>query len=158
MLIVDPVKRITISEIRSLPWFQTNLPRYLSVQPSTPSTERGPPLGDLASLIAADDHSTFSSSASLATTGSSVPPRRTSQDTTAPLDPRQEAAKRGWKYTYDLGVIDPKIVEELLVKMQGWTRDELWEALERQGDNQIKVAFQLVRDHRRMMREGECTI
>lgn len=87
MLIVDPVKRITISEIRSLPWFQTNLPRYLSVQPSTPSTERGPPLGDLASLIAADDHSTSSSSASLATAGSSVPPRRTSQDMTAPLDP-----------------------------------------------------------------------
>ncbi|EFA83477.1 putative protein serine/threonine kinase [Heterostelium album PN500] len=30
MLIVDPVKRISISEIRKHPWFQTNLPAYLS--------------------------------------------------------------------------------------------------------------------------------
>ncbi|EGG21468.1 putative protein serine/threonine kinase [Cavenderia fasciculata] len=30
MLIVDPVKRITISEIRKHPWFQVKLPHYLS--------------------------------------------------------------------------------------------------------------------------------
>eukprot|EP01132_Coremiostelium_polycephalum_P005957 gene5957-7420_t len=30
MLVVDPVKRITISEIRNHPWFQVNLPKYLS--------------------------------------------------------------------------------------------------------------------------------
>ncbi|KAG2283813.1 hypothetical protein Bca52824_055033 [Brassica carinata] len=33
MLIVDPVKRITISEIRQHRWFQTHLPRYLAVAP-----------------------------------------------------------------------------------------------------------------------------
>eukprot|EP00262_Sarcandra_glabra_P004072 TRINITY_DN1505_c0_g1_i1.p1 TRINITY_DN1505_c0_g1~~TRINITY_DN1505_c0_g1_i1.p1 ORF type:complete len:511 (-),score=69.23 TRINITY_DN1505_c0_g1_i1:299-1831(-) len=31
MLIVDPIKRITIPEIRQHPWFQDNLPRYLAV-------------------------------------------------------------------------------------------------------------------------------
>ncbi|CAL9196629.1 unnamed protein product [Musa hybrid cultivar] len=33
MLIVDPMKRITIREIREHPWFQTRLPRYLAVPP-----------------------------------------------------------------------------------------------------------------------------
>jgi len=29
MLVVDPLKRITIAKIRAHPWFQTNLPPYL---------------------------------------------------------------------------------------------------------------------------------
>jgi len=37
MLVVDPLKRITIAEIRQHPWFQVNLPRYL-LYPSHIST------------------------------------------------------------------------------------------------------------------------
>ncbi|KAL6587537.1 SNF1-related protein kinase catalytic subunit alpha kin10 [Orobanche minor] len=33
MLIVDPMKRMTIPEIRAHPWFQAHLPRYLAVTP-----------------------------------------------------------------------------------------------------------------------------
>ncbi|KAG8366928.1 hypothetical protein BUALT_Bualt16G0019000 [Buddleja alternifolia] len=33
MLIVDPMKRMTIPEIRAHPWFQAHLPRYLAVPP-----------------------------------------------------------------------------------------------------------------------------
>ena len=33
MLVVDPMKRITIREIREHPWFQNRLPRYLAVPP-----------------------------------------------------------------------------------------------------------------------------
>ncbi|KAF8390175.1 hypothetical protein HHK36_024697 [Tetracentron sinense] len=33
MLVVDPMKRITIPEIRQHPWFQAHLPRYLAVPP-----------------------------------------------------------------------------------------------------------------------------
>jgi hypothetical protein len=33
MLEIDPLKRITISEIRSHPWFQVNLPKYLMYPP-----------------------------------------------------------------------------------------------------------------------------
>lgn len=33
ILVVDPLKRITIAEIRQHPWFQTSLPSYLSVVP-----------------------------------------------------------------------------------------------------------------------------
>jgi 5'-AMP-activated protein kinase catalytic alpha subunit len=32
MLVVDPLKRITISEIRQHPWYQVNLPKYLMPQ------------------------------------------------------------------------------------------------------------------------------
>jgi 5'-AMP-activated protein kinase catalytic alpha subunit len=31
MLLVDPLKRITIPEIRQHPWFTAHLPRYLAV-------------------------------------------------------------------------------------------------------------------------------
>jgi hypothetical protein len=34
MLVVDPLKRITIPEIRQHPWFQTNLPAYLAHPPA----------------------------------------------------------------------------------------------------------------------------
>ena len=33
LLVTDPLRRITISEIRQHPWFRTNLPHYLSVGP-----------------------------------------------------------------------------------------------------------------------------
>ncbi|CAN1143604.1 SNF1-related protein kinase catalytic subunit alpha KIN10 [Linum perenne] len=33
MLVVDPMKRMTIPEIRQHPWFQARLPRYLAVPP-----------------------------------------------------------------------------------------------------------------------------
>ncbi|PSS07943.1 SNF1-related protein kinase catalytic subunit alpha like [Actinidia chinensis var. chinensis] len=37
MLVVDPMKRITIPEIRRHYWFKTRLPRYLAVQPPDPA-------------------------------------------------------------------------------------------------------------------------
>lgn len=144
MLIVDPVKRITISEIRQLSWFQTNLPRYLEPTPFTPSSESGPPIGDLASLIAADDP----------LNNVDLRKRRGSDDSEASINPEKEARKRGWVYTYDLGVIDPKLVNELQTKMSGWQTEDIWEALKKEGDNQVKVAFQLIRDHRRMLHDG----
>eukprot|EP01118_Nematostelium_gracile_P012250 TRINITY_DN4444_c0_g1_i1.p1 TRINITY_DN4444_c0_g1~~TRINITY_DN4444_c0_g1_i1.p1 ORF type:complete len:340 (+),score=68.94 TRINITY_DN4444_c0_g1_i1:582-1601(+) len=39
MLVVDPLKRITIEEIKNHPWFQINLPRYLTY-PSQNSPQR----------------------------------------------------------------------------------------------------------------------
>ncbi|MCI25048.1 SNF1-related protein kinase catalytic subunit alpha KIN10, partial [Trifolium medium] len=33
LLVVDPMKRMTIPEIRQHPWFQVHLPRYLAVPP-----------------------------------------------------------------------------------------------------------------------------
>ncbi|KAJ4835382.1 SNF1- protein kinase catalytic subunit alpha kin10 [Turnera subulata] len=39
MLVVDPVKRMTIDDIRQHPWFQTCLPRYLAVPPPASSEQ-----------------------------------------------------------------------------------------------------------------------
>ena len=39
ILIVDPVKRITIPEIRYHPWFSVHLPRYLAVMPPDAATQ-----------------------------------------------------------------------------------------------------------------------
>ncbi|CAH9139278.1 unnamed protein product [Cuscuta epithymum] len=36
MLIVDPMKRVTIPEIHTHPWYQVNLPHYLTVPPPDP--------------------------------------------------------------------------------------------------------------------------
>ena len=49
MLVVDPVKRITIPDITQHPFFTTDLPRYLTPLPPPP----GPVLGTLSSLVTA---------------------------------------------------------------------------------------------------------
>ena len=41
MLLVDPLKRITIPEIRQHPWFTVHLPRYIAVMQAGPSTGGG---------------------------------------------------------------------------------------------------------------------
>lgn len=47
MLVVDPVKRITVPEIIQHPFFQKDLPRYLTPLPPP----RGPVLGELSHLV-----------------------------------------------------------------------------------------------------------
>lgn len=49
MLVVDPIKRITVPDIVQHPFFKTELPRYLSPLPPPP----GPVLGTLSSLVTA---------------------------------------------------------------------------------------------------------
>ena len=49
MLVVDPVKRITIPDITQHPFFTADLPRYLTPLPPPP----GPVLGTLSSLVTA---------------------------------------------------------------------------------------------------------
>lgn len=41
MLLVDPLKRITIPEIRQHPWFTIHLPRYIAVMQAGPSSSMG---------------------------------------------------------------------------------------------------------------------
>ncbi|KIK02548.1 hypothetical protein K443DRAFT_677498 [Laccaria amethystina LaAM-08-1] len=112
MLAVDPIKRITIPDIVTHPFFTTDLPRYLTPLPPPP----GPVLGSLSSLVA--------------------PPRV--------LD---------FEIIEGLGKIEEDVVEELANRMEGVTRDDVWECLRRddgvQG-NAVKVAYMLLRDKRRL--------
>ncbi|KAL1914652.1 uncharacterized protein VTP21DRAFT_8063 [Calcarisporiella thermophila] len=91
MLVVDPLKRITIQEIRQNPWFNHGLPDYLK------------PLPEIYD------------------------------------DPFQ---------------VDETIVDELHNKM-GFTRQAILKALHDPKDNQIKVAYQLVVDHKRMLNDAK---
>eukprot|EP00842_Homolaphlyctis_polyrhiza_P002154 jgi/Hompol1/293/HPOL_005275-RA len=92
MLIVDPLKRITIPEIRRNEWFMTDLPEYL--QPRT-----------------------------------DIP-----QDSFA--------------------IIDEELVQYLQKKMS-FSKETIHHALREPGNNQIKVAYQLVLDQRQMVADGK---
>ena len=127
MLTVDPVKRATIAEIREMPFFQEGLPRYL--QP-LPDVERYPGLGmdDLSTLLLINE---------------------------GQADPKKVAEEKGLVFTEELGVISPEIVTELLEKISSYTEEEVWRELQADGDNQVKVAYQLVRDHKRILQDCE---
>ncbi|SNX83724.1 related to SNF1 - carbon catabolite derepressing ser/thr protein kinase [Melanopsichium pennsylvanicum] len=144
MLIVDPVKRITIHEIRQHPWFNVDLPAYLRPLPPTPAAEnRGFDFGMTASPAdtgSPTDITSPTTSSSAATSGaSSQTSASTSRPGSRPL------------VTGDLGAIEDDIVDELVGKMVGFNRHELLQHLQEKDDNQVKVAYQLVRDHRRML-------
>ncbi|SPO37300.1 related to SNF1 - carbon catabolite derepressing ser/thr protein kinase [Pseudozyma flocculosa] len=137
MLVVDPVKRITISEIRAHPWFNVDLPAYLRPLPPTPAVESvGFDFG--ASPPAAGDESSTTLSGSSSADASSASSSRSG------LHP-------GGHASCDLDTIDPEIVDELAGKMVGFDRDDVLHHLREKGDNQVKVAYQLVRDHHRMV-------
>jgi carbon catabolite-derepressing protein kinase len=70
-------------------------------------------------------------------------------------DPKKVAEAKGLVWTEDLGIVAPEIVEELLEKISTYTPEIVWEALQAPGDNQVKVAYQLVRDHKRILRDCE---
>ncbi|RIB06014.1 kinase-like domain-containing protein [Gigaspora rosea] len=91
MLIVDPLKRITIQEIRQTSWFNVGLPDYLKPLP--------------------DSEEVF------------------------------------------FDEIDDSIVSEIHKKM-GFSKDTIYQALQEIENNQIKVAYQLVVDHKRMITAG----
>ncbi|KAL9937883.1 hypothetical protein V8E36_003428 [Tilletia maclaganii] len=129
MLVVDPVKRITIAEIRSLPWFQLNLPAYLRPLPPTPAAE-------------ATDFDF-----GMTPTGG---PDTSSESTAAEhkADPDDAALIPG------IGAVEADIVSELADKMLGYSKKDIQQMLMQQGENQVKVAYQLVRDHRRMIQRS----
>jgi carbon catabolite-derepressing protein kinase len=126
MLVVDPVKRITISEIRQLPWFQADLPSYLQPLPPTPAAE---PEGFNFGVI--------------------------SETGEANID-RETGEQRGRE---DVAHATPgadrypeeEIVAELADKMIGFNLEEVRQQLLEPDENQVKVAYQLVRDHKRMV-------
>ncbi|OAC99841.1 hypothetical protein MUCCIDRAFT_180465 [Mucor lusitanicus CBS 277.49] len=91
MLVVDPLKRITIQEIRKNPWFNKNLPAYLRPLPNTEES------GNL--------------------------------------------------------LIDDDLVFELSKKM-GYSTQVIQKALSEPDNNQFKVAYQLVVDHKRLLQDS----
>ncbi|KAE8233281.1 hypothetical protein CF326_g1681 [Tilletia indica] len=126
MLVVDPVKRITIAEIRNLPWFQVNLPAYLRPLPPTPAAE--------------------SSGFDFGMTPT------TEEDAEAQLKGGDSAIESSDPaFVPDIGTVESEIVDELAEKMLGFSKGDIEALLAQKGDNSVKVAYQLVRDHKRMI-------
>ncbi|WFD43097.1 non-specific serine/threonine protein kinase [Malassezia psittaci] len=134
MLVVDPMKRITIAEIQQLPWFQQDLPAYLQAIPSTPNVERKESATDKEPVM--DD--------TLATdTTEPTPEPEPIAKPDSPIDPEL--------YSADLGMIDPMYLDELMGKVQGFSRDDILNLLKARNTNQMKVAYSLVRDYHKMV-------
>lgn len=144
MLVVDPVKRITISGIRQLSWFQKNLPKYLQLLPETPRLERP---GMTAS---GDDIKTLMAQGGIGAVPGTVDGNEIGEEGMARV-----AESKGLVYIGELGIVEPSIVDELCEKMAGFDRNSIWDALKKDGDNQVKVAYQLVRDHKKMLQNSE---
>jgi len=127
MLTVDPVKRATIAEIRAMPWFQLDLPQYLQPLPELDSYPVLP-MDDLTTLLMISEGQT---------------------------DPKKVAAAKGLVFTEELGILDPEIVAELVEKLTSYSERGVWEALKGTEDSPVKIAYQLVRDHKRILRGSE---
>ena len=130
MLTVDSNKRIKLHEIRQLPWFQKDLPSYLFA-PATSVAPSSEP-------IASDDNSR------------------------AALWSQEEEGKEGSlpnrrrEWVAGLGVVDQEIVDDLCGKIGGLKSDDVWSSLQTGKDKELRIAYQLCRDNKRMV-EG-CTL
>lgn len=144
MLLVDSNKRIKLHEIRQLPWFQKDLPAYLFANTTaTPSAAATPD----------DEHDEDSPL---------VEGDQPSSSTWTDTAPASERGRRR-EWVDGLGVVDQEIVDDLCRMATSFDSEKVWRSLkatatmtveERKGDhegNQIRIAYQLCRDNKRMV-------
>lgn len=125
MLLVDSNKRIKLHEIRQLPWFQKDLAPYLFA----PSTLGGP------------QHSTDESGEGRDGEGEGDSPERA----------EAEQPKRRREWVDGLGVVDQEIVDDLCGKIPGLKSEDVWNKLKEGHDRELRIAYQLCRDNKRMV-------
>lgn len=130
MLVVDSNKRIKLHEIRQLPWFTKDLPSYLFAPTVAPSTADDD--GDVQTVEAEE-----------------------SQQWNAEEE-RQGKSGRRREWVDGLGVVDQEIVEDLCGKIEGLTSEDVWSTLKTGGDKELRIAYQLCRDNKRMVEGCEC--
>lgn len=216
MLTVDSNKRIKLHEIRQLPWFQKDLPKYLfpplggpprvdtdewrsvgggtegkpefehvehgqaaaptggaaaggrrdlggdnegegsvsgGEEPKTPTGTETPSLArGLGPLTpreekTPDEASIRSALSSLDPTGANN--GSSHQPTAADPTPPQEGRRREW--VEGLGVVDQEIVDDLCDKIKELRSEDVWKKLKEGGDKELRIAYQLCRDNKRMM-------
>ncbi|KAJ8296763.1 Carbon catabolite-derepressing protein kinase [Rhodotorula toruloides] len=168
MLTVDSNKRIKLHEIRQLPWFQKDLPAYLF-----------PPLSQLARGDGTSDggaegkhqyehvehpfgHQGPGSEAGGSSVGDegSEPKTPTGNEPGAmgPLTPVPQLGstpvgdhQRRREWVEGLGVVDQEIVDDLCGKIPELTSEEVWAKLKEGGDRELRIAYQLCRDNKRMV-------
>ncbi|KAM0748218.1 Pkinase-domain-containing protein [Meredithblackwellia eburnea MCA 4105] len=154
MLLVDSNKRIKLHEIRQLPWFQKDLPPYLFAAPNA-----GPPQSNNNN----DEDDDGEDGGDADEPGSPV--TELNPATAAWRDPVSSSVTEGRRREWidGLGVVDQEIVDDLAAKIPALDSERIWTVLkatsgmsveERKGDqegNQVRIAYQLVRDNKRMV-------
>ncbi|GAA5836008.1 hypothetical protein JCM3766R1_005127 [Sporobolomyces carnicolor] len=154
MLTVDSNKRIKLHEIRQLAWFQKDLPSYL-FPPTHFSTDDD---GAGAAARAGDESGAHGDDG-----GSRTPSSEGDLDSLSPSavksaaeayhieggGPEHEGRRREW--VEGLGVVDQEIVDDLCDKIKELSSDEVWSKLKEGGDRELRIAYQLCRDNKRMM-------
>lgn len=124
MLVVDSNKRIKLHEIRQLPWFTKDLPSYLFAPTAAPP----PPNSDDV------------------TDG-----EQTERDTASQWRAEEGKSDRRREWVNGLGVVDEEIVEDLCGKIEGLSSEDVWNTLKTGGDKELRIAYQLCRDNKRMV-------
>lgn len=154
MLTVDSNKRIKLHEIRRLPWFQKDLPSYL-FPPTHFSTDDHNDGEGNGQRIESGNHTDDG--------GSRTPSSEGDLDSLSPSavksaaeayhieggGPEHEGRRREW--VEGLGVVDQEIVDDLCEKIKELNSDEVWSKLKEGGDRELRIAYQLCRDNKRMM-------
>ncbi|ELU44910.1 snf 1 [Rhizoctonia solani AG-1 IA] len=105
-IVVNPIKRLTMSDIMQHPWFLAGLPKYLRIAPQTPNLTM--PVESLSYIL-------------------------------APQKEARAVPESSWPI--------PELVDEL-VEAIGGSKEEVLESLGAEGDNAIKVAYNIARDKR----------
>ena len=150
MLVVDSNRRIKISEIRQMEWFQEGLPHYLAA-PSLQQQERKDRdrnrKGDSDSVGASQDGSPA------ANADGSLGPSEAGSDGTAQSDMSEETKRKKGEIIKDVGLVDQAGVLELCSKIPGLSPDDVWESLRTGRDRELRVAYQLIRDSKSIDRE-----
>lgn len=129
MLLVDSNKRIKLHEIRQLPWFQKDLPPHLFAPAPSP-----------APAVSGDEDP------------DAEPMSPTTEGTLwTPQEEQEGLTGRRREWVAGLGVVDQEIVDDLCSKIAVLKSDDVWATLKVGKDKELRIAYQLCRDNKRMV-------
>jgi len=155
MLTVDSNKRIKLHEIRQLPWFQKDLPAYLFPPTQFSTNDDGDASGSREGQGGESDLGDGSRTPSSEGDMNMLTPSTVKSAALGESyhieggGPEHEGRRREW--VEGLGVVDQEIVDDLCEKIKELNSDEVWSKLKEGGDRELRIAYQLCRDNKRMM-------
>lgn len=160
MLVVDSNRRIKISEIRQMEWFQEDLPHYLAA-PSLQQQERkdrdrqrnGEKRQGVSTSQEPDSAAASQESSLAPGTDASQGPSENGSDSTAHSEMSEETRRMKGEIIKDVGFVDQAGVMELCSKIPGLSPDDVWHSLRMGGDRGLRVAYQLIRDSNKIDRK-----
>lgn len=68
-----------------------------------------------------------------------------------PEEPKEGETLRRREWVDQLGVVDQEIVDDLCGKIAGLKSEDVWSKLKEGKDKELRIAYQLCRDNKRMV-------